>query len=141
MVDLVVSCALDTTDECHRCCNARAAMVTPLGDPCSLPRLSWIAHVTSDKSWASSKFQVGGEQPSSCCSCSGFGVRAEPAPGWYPGMPVSGRYVRWTPLWPGPPDRMEKDNKTRQITALRKKVCCWLVPSVFLSLQILGGGS
>lgn len=137
----MVSCALDTTDERHRCCNARAAMVTPLGDPRSLPHLSWTACAISDRSWTSSKFQTGAEQQSSCGSCSGFGGRAEPALAWYPGMPVSRRSVQWTPLWPGPPNTMEKGNKTRQITALKKKVYCWLVPSAFLSLRVLGGGS
>lgn len=47
---LVVSCALDTTV-------TDTAM--PLGDPCSLPCLSWTACVTLDKSWTPSKPQMG----------------------------------------------------------------------------------
>lgn len=137
----MVSCALDTADEHHRCCGARAAMVTPLGDQCSLPCLYWIACVTLNKSWTSSKIHMVGEQQSCCCSCSGLGVRAEPALGRYPEMLVPAWCMQWPPLWPEPPNPVGKDNKIRQITALEKQVCCWLVPSAFLSLQILGGGS
>lgn len=46
----MVSCALDTmvTD-----------IAMPLGDPCSLTCLSWIACVTLDNSWTPSKPQMG----------------------------------------------------------------------------------
>lgn len=49
-MDLVVSCALDTTV-------TDTAM--PLDDPCSLTCLSWTACVTLDKSWTPSKPQMG----------------------------------------------------------------------------------
>lgn len=127
----MVSCALDTTDEHHRCCSTRAVMVMPLGGRCSLPCLSWIACVTLNKSWTSSKIHIGRVQQSCCCSCSGVGIRAEPALGWYPEMLVPAWYMQCSLLWPEPPNPMGKDNKTRQITALKQKVCCWLVPLLF----------
>lgn len=116
-------------------------MVTPLGDPCFLPGLSGIACVTSDESWTSSKFRMGESSGAPVAAVPGLvSEQSQPRGGTQGRLELDGM-CSGPPLWPGPPNAMEKDNKTRQITALKQNVYCWLVPSAFLSLQILGGGS
>lgn len=103
-MDLVVSCALDSTV-------TDSAM--PLGDPCSLTCLSWIACVTLDKSWTPSKLQ--GQENSRVPVAAVQELVSEQS------QPQSGTqgfvYLEDTcsgpPLSQGPPNTTEKDSKIK----------------------------
>jgi len=94
VLDLAASRASDTTAERHRCCNARAAVVRPPGDPRSFP--TSVPDCVCNLGQVVDTLQVsdGGRAAELLLQLFRAWCQSRAGPGGYPGMPVSGRYMQ-----------------------------------------------